>query len=77
MGRGNFYVVKIEAFADPTPPDFSRDDLREGDLNAEFSRLLEEMKGMSETELMDQVYRRLTIHLCGGCYRSWIENPAG
>jgi hypothetical protein len=30
---------------------------------------------MSERELMDQVFRRLTIHLCGTCYRQWIEDP--
>ena len=34
------------------------------------------MRGMTEQELMDQVYRRLTIHLCGDCYRVWIEDPA-
>ena len=76
-GRGDFYVVRIEAFADPTPPDFSDDEA--GDVNpaAEIDRLLEQMQDLSEQDLMDQVYRRLTIHLCGSCYRTWIENPAG
>ena len=77
-GRGNFYVVRIEAFADPSPPEFADVDLSaEEDLNREFDRLLDRMKNMSERELMDQVYRRLTLHLCGNCYRRWIENPAG
>jgi hypothetical protein len=76
-GEGSFYVVRIEAFADPTPPTISSDELRDIDLNAEFSRVLEEMRNMSEQELMDQVYRRLTIHLCASCYRDWIENPVG
>jgi hypothetical protein len=35
------------------------------------------MKDVSEREALDQVYRRLTIHLCTACYRQWIENPAG
>ena len=35
------------------------------------------MRDLSEQELIDQVYRRLTIHLCEPCYRQWIENPAG
>jgi len=26
---------------------------------------------------MDQVYRRMTIHLCRKCYIVWIENPSG
>ncbi|HUS46799.1 MAG TPA: hypothetical protein VM098_01675 [Phycisphaerae bacterium] len=74
-GEGNFYVVRIEAFADPTPPDL--DDVTDVDISAEIDRLIDEMRHMSEQELMDQVYRRLTIHLCGRCYAKWIENPAG
>ncbi len=76
-GRGDFYVVRIEAFADPTPPDVSGEEFAELDPDAEIRRLIERMEGMSERELMDQVYRRLTLHLCGRCYAEWIENPAG
>ena len=75
-GAGSFYVVRIEAFADPTPPMFSAEDMGV-DAAAEIDRLLEQMRDMPERELMDQVHRRLTIHLCPACYRSWIENPAG
>ena len=75
-GLGNFYVVRIEAFADPTLPDFSAAD-GELDPGEEIDRLIEQMHGMSEQELMDQVHRKMTIHLCGKCYREWIENPAG
>jgi hypothetical protein len=75
-GAGDFYVVRIEAFADPSPP---RIDLYDDSLDPaeEIDRLIEQMHNMSEQELMDQVYRRLTIHLCGACYRRWIENPSG
>jgi len=76
-GEGNFYVARIEAFADPTPPNLSAEELAGLDTAAEIDRLIEQMKGMSEQELMDQVYRRMTIHLCGSCYARWIENPAG
>lgn len=77
-GTGDFYIVRIEAFADPTAPNLSDVDFwDQTDVNAEFNRLLDQMKNMSERELMDQVHRQLTIHLCGGCYRTWIENPAG
>lgn len=73
-GTGDFYVVRIEAFADPTPPSFSAQDLLR-DVRAEIERLLEQMEGLSEQEAMDQVYRRLVLYLCGPCYRLWIESP--
>ena len=75
-GKGNFYVVRIEAFADPTLPEMSKEDL-EADLDQQINELIDSTRDMSERELMDQVYRRLTIHLCGPCYEKWIENPAG
>ena len=74
-GEGRFYVVRIEAFADPTPPQFTEDDLRR-DTRAEMERLLAELRELSAQEAMDQVYRRMTIYLCVPCYRQWIENPA-
>jgi hypothetical protein len=75
-GEGNFYVVRIEAWADPTPPNITVDDLA-ADVSGQIDRLIEQMRGMSERELMDQVCRRVTIHLCGTCYTTWIENPTG
>ncbi len=73
-GEGSFYVVRIEAFCDPSPPEIDERDAL-GDLDAHWQRLLDSMRDMSERELMDQVYRRVTLHLCGECYRQWIENP--
>jgi len=75
LGKGDFYVVRIEAFADRSPPDIDAVD-PEADVGEEIDRLIEQMRGMSERELMDQVHRRMTIHLCGSCYGTWIENPA-
>ncbi len=75
-GDGDFYVVRIEAFADPTPPAFSLDDLQR-DHRHEIAQLFAQLNDLSEQELNDQVYRRLTIFLCGLCYAQWIENPAG
>jgi len=77
-GRGDFYVIRLEAFADPTPPELSEEDLARGagDLDEQIERLIEQMKDMSPQELADQVYRRMTIHLCTSCYRDWIEDPA-
>jgi DNA-directed RNA polymerase subunit RPC12/RpoP len=75
-GKGDFYVVRIEALADPTPPTFSEEDMKH-DPRAEIERLIEQMRDLSEQELLDQVYRRLVVYLCGPCYRQWIENPVG
>lgn len=79
-GKGNFYVIRIEALADPTPPTFDEDEVARWtarDIDTEINSILDEMKHLTERDMMDQVYRRLTIHLCGRCYRQWIENPAG
>lgn len=73
-GEGNFYVVKIEAMADPSPPTV---DEPPEDIAGEIERLIEQVEQHSERELMDQVHRRLTLHLCRPCYQDWIENPTG
>lgn len=74
-GKGQFHVVRIEAFADPT---LSIDtDVAPDQLSAEIESLLDEMRDASEQELMDQVYRRLTLILCERCFNAWIENPTG
>ena len=75
-GKGDFYVVLIEGMADPSPPDFSEDDLTR-DHKAEIAHLIEQMRNLSEREMLDQVYRRLVLHMCGPCYRQWIEDPVG
>lgn len=75
-GKGHFYVVHIEAIADPSPPIIDQEDLS-ADPQEEIVRLVEEMKDLSQQELMDQVYRRVTLYLCLACYTRWIENPTG
>ena len=75
-GRGQFYLIKIEALADPTPPNITEEDLSR-DTAAEIDRLLEQMRDVSGQEALDQVYRRLRLYLCNACYREWIENPTG
>jgi hypothetical protein len=75
-GRGEFYVVAIEAVADPTPPVIDECDLLR-DYRADWRAIVAAMQDTSPQEALDQVYRRLVIHLCNGCYREWIENPAG
>jgi hypothetical protein len=47
------------------------------DLTREWRELVAELKDVSPQEALDQVHRRVIIHLCSACYREWIENPAG
>jgi RNase P subunit RPR2 len=75
-GKETSYRIMIEAVADPTPAEISKEEL-EGDLRQRIERLIRAMGDLSEREAMDQVYRRLTLYLCAACYRIWIENPAG
>jgi len=72
-GAGDFYRVTIEAAADPWPPILP--DEKPGDIRQEIERLIAQVEGMSEQEALDQVYRRLTLYLCGPCYRHWIASP--
>jgi hypothetical protein len=76
-GDGTSYLIKIEAMADPAPPVITSEDLAEPGLERKIANLLEDMKGLSAQEAMDQVYRRVSFYLCGSCYRLWIENPVG
>lgn len=75
-GRADFYVVSIEAVADPTPPSFEAGEL-ERDYKADWRAIVAALQDTSPQEALDQVYRRLIIHLCNNCYRDWIENPTG
>ena len=75
-GNGEFYVIQIEAVADPTPPSLTELDRRQ-DITSELNELVSRMQDLSPQEAMDQVHRKLTIQLCLACYRDWIENPTG
>lgn len=75
-GRETHYIVRIEAFADPTPAAITEADLRD-DVGVELERLVDEAAALSGPELMDQVHRRLVVRLCWPCYKHWIENPVG
>ena len=75
-GRGELYMVRIEAVADPWPPEFTDEDLAR-DHRRELAEIAAQLEDLSAREAMDQVFRRLTIFLCGPCYRHWIENPTG
>jgi hypothetical protein len=75
-GRGDHYLVRIEAVADPAPPVFTEEDLAI-DFDEEFKRLVEQASRLTAAEAMHQVYRRVILILCVSCYARWIENPTG
>jgi hypothetical protein len=75
-GRGDFYMVTIDAVADPSPPIIEPGDLQR-DLSRDWRETVAALRDTSPQEAMDQVYRRVVIHLCQACFRDWIENPAG
>ncbi len=73
-GTGDSFQVTIEAVADPAPPVLSSEASAD-ELRREIDRVLGELADVSEREALDQVHRRLVLHLCVPCYRQWIENP--
>jgi hypothetical protein len=73
-GRGDYYLVRIHAVADPKPPIITQEDLDQ-DVGAEIERLIRLMKNMSEQQLERQVFRQKAIYLCVPCFNRWIENP--
>ena len=75
-GSGEFFQITIEAVADPSPPVLSGEESPR-ELRAKIGQLLDGLGQLSEREAMDQVHRRLVIHLCPRCYADWIENPGG
>ena len=76
FGQAEFYLVNIEAVLDPTPPEFTQEDL-ERDVTSELNDLVKQLNHVSAQEAMDQVHRKLTLYLCLDCYRPWIESPTG
>ncbi len=74
-GRGGFYLVRIDAVADPSVPEM--EPLDEKEIARRIDALLKQLAGISHEDAMKQVIEHKTIYLCCTCYRAWIENPAG
>ncbi len=68
------YEVKIEVKCAYDPMEITDEDLAR-DSAAEMKRLMEQMKGMTEQEAMDQVYRAFRFDLCPRCQRAYITDP--
>ena len=75
-GQGDFFVIRIEAFADPTPPEITEDDLQR-DHRREIKDLISRLEALSGQEAMDQVYRRRNLILCNRCCDAWFAGLPG
>ncbi|HUT23663.1 MAG TPA: hypothetical protein VM492_04895 [Sumerlaeia bacterium] len=60
------YRMKIEILADPSPPEFTAEDLAL-DFKEEMARLIEQMSQMDPDEVEDEVYEAYLFTLCAKC----------
>ncbi len=62
------YRLKIELFADPSPPEFSEQDMQQ-DAAEELRNLVETMRDMEldQQQMEDQVYESYLFTLCVSC----------
>jgi len=70
------YIAKIQVFGAADPLEISPEDLKE-DRTGEMERLLKQCAGMTEEELMRDVFVEFQFDLCRACQRAYITNPLG
>ena len=75
-GKGDFYIVNVEAYAEDSPPVITLEELLK-DHAEEMEKIAQELADVSPQEMMDQVHRQMMFYLCTLCYKMWIENPTG
>jgi len=73
----NYYIVRIDVFADPAMPSVSSAELEAVDFDAVIDGLQEKMKDMTDDELQDQVHRRFEMRICPKCQPEFLANPLG
>ena len=60
------FRLKIEMFADPSPPEFSEEDLAM-DAVDEMREIIEQLEALGAGEVEDEVYEAYLFTLCGTC----------
>jgi hypothetical protein len=74
IGRGETrYVAKIQVYAAPDPPEITIDDLLR-DHAAEIDRLIDACAGMTEEELMQDVFVEVQYDLCRRCQKTYLAD---
>lgn len=77
LAEGEFYMVRIDVFADPALPGVRSKDLEAIDFDREIDRLLDRMEDMTADELQDQVHRRFEYRICAACQPRLLADPLG
>jgi hypothetical protein len=68
------YIAKVQVFAASDPLMITEEDLVR-DQTEEIDRLLAVCEGLTEDELMRDVYVDFQFDLCPICQRAYVENP--
>jgi hypothetical protein len=75
MDKGQLrYVAKIQVYAAYDPLEITFDDLQQ-DVKAEIQKLLKQMQGKSEEELLREVFTSFEFDLCPACQKDYVSNP--
>jgi hypothetical protein len=62
------FHMKIELFADPSPPEITPEDL-ERDFDQEMREIIKEMEATDPRDAEDEVYEAYLFTLCAACRR--------
>jgi hypothetical protein len=68
------YIARIQVYAASEPLEITLDDLRR-DHREETDTLLRQCAGMTEEELMRDVYVEFQFDLCRACQRAYLAEP--
>jgi len=68
------YEAKIQVYAAYDPLEITFEDLSR-DYTAEINRLLQECKGLTEKDLMRDVYMDFRFDLCPACQKIYVKDP--
>jgi hypothetical protein len=68
------YIARMELYAAPDPIEITLEDLMK-DQREEMRKLIERTEGMTEDDLMQDVYVELKFDLCRACQRALLANP--
>ncbi len=68
------YIPKIQVFAAADPLEITLEDLLR-DTRREMDRLLQQCEGLTEEELMRDVYVKFEYDLCRACQKAYVNNP--
>jgi hypothetical protein len=68
------YTAKIQVFAAYDPLEITFDDLTR-DYSNEIEQVVEQCRGLTEEELMRDVYVDFEFDLCPPCQKAYIKDP--